>query len=95
VFKTSGPVNAIRQGENKSIYAIVGRSIFYQIDTISNKIVKCIKFKKHSITAFFCHEEQLVFGNTENKVVVYDLKSFDPDNPDVPLLLSRSSRIRS
>jgi len=70
-------VNAIRQGDNKTIYAIVGRSIFYHIDTITNKIIKCIKFKKHSITSFFCQDDQLVFGNTENKVVVYDLKTFD------------------
>lgn len=26
-----------------------------------------------------------MFGNTENKVVVYDLKSFDPENPDVDM----------
>ena len=64
VYKTSGPVNCLKQGEEKTIQAIVGRNIFYQINRNTNKIDKCIKFKKHSISSFFCHEEQLVFGNT-------------------------------
>lgn len=95
VYKTSGPVNCLRQGEDKTIYAIVGRNIFYQIDRNTNKIIKCIKFKKHSISTFFCQENQLVFGNTENKILVYDLNAFDPENPDVINVLFRNLHRKS
>lgn len=82
VYKTSGAVNCVRAGEDKTVYAIVSRNIFYHIDTQTNKIVKCIKFNKHSISTFFCFENQLVFGNIENKILIYDLNTFDPENPD-------------
>jgi hypothetical protein len=78
-------VNSIRAGEEKTIHAIVSRNIFYEIDMGSNKIVKCIKFNKHSISSFFCFENQLVFGNIENKILIYDLNSFDPEAPEVLL----------
>ena len=82
MYKTNGPVNCLRQGEEKNIYAIVGRNTFYHINRATNKIERCIRFKKHSITAFFCLDNQLVFGNTENKLLIYDLNEFDPENPD-------------
>lgn len=78
VYKTNGSVNNLRPGEGKTVYAIVSRNIFYEIDTGNNKIVKCIKFNKHSITSFFCYENQLVFGNIENKILIYDLNTYDP-----------------
>ena len=56
MYKTNGPVNCVRGGEEKKIYGIVGRNTFYEIDRGSNKIVRCIKFKKHSITNFYCAE---------------------------------------
>lgn len=40
--------------------------------------MKCIKFSKHSVSQFFCKDDLLVFGNIENKLLVYDLKAFDP-----------------
>ena len=72
----------------------MNRNTFYQISRATNQIVRCIKFKKYSITCFFCFEEQLVFGTTENKILIYDLNEFDPENPDVSLFLSRNSLIK-
>lgn len=95
VYKTNGSVNNLRPGEGKTVYAIVSRNIFYEIDTGSNKIVKCIKFNKHSITSFFCYENQLVFGNIENKILIYDLNTYDPEAPEVPFHLVRNLSIRS
>jgi hypothetical protein len=87
-------VSCLRQGEDKNIYAVVARNTFYQIDRGTNKIIKCIKFKKHCITQFFCFEDQLVFGSTENKILIYDLNAFDPENPDVNDALRRNSPIK-
>ena len=84
-YKTSGAVNALRPGENNNVYAVVSRNIFYDIDLTSHKINRCIKFNKHSITAFYCCDNQLVFGNIDNKLLVYDLDTFDPDAPEVAM----------
>lgn len=78
VYKTSGPVHSMRIGkEDGNIQAIVNRNIFYEINPTSNTIVKCIKFQKHSISAFYYKDEQLLFGNIENKVLLFDLKQFN------------------
>lgn len=91
VYKTSGPVHCMRIGdENGNIQAIVNRNIFYEIDPNSNKIIKCIKFHKHSITTFLFKDDLLLFGNIENKVLLYDLKDFNPDTSDVNLSLFRN-----
>lgn len=63
--------------------AVVNRNIFYQINPNGNSIMKCIKFQKHSITTFFCRDDLLLFGNIENKVLLYDLKDFNPENVEV------------
>lgn len=63
--------------------AIVNRNIFYQINPNGNSIMKCIKFQKHSITTFFYRDDLLLFGNIENKVLLYDLKDFNPENVEV------------
>jgi hypothetical protein len=60
------------------IQAIVNHNIFYEINPNNNTIVKCIKFQKHSITTFFYKDELLLFGNIENKLLLYDLKQFNP-----------------
>lgn len=71
-------MNLIIPGENNEIFAIVGRNTFYQINIKTNAIIRCIKFSKHSISQFICKDDLLVFGNIENKLLVYDLKTFDP-----------------
>jgi hypothetical protein len=71
-------VNSIWQGQNNEINAIVSRNILYQIDIKTNSITRCIKFSKHSITSFICLDNILVFGNIDNKLMVYDLSKFDP-----------------
>ena len=76
-------MNSIREGEAGRVCAVVSRNIFYDIDLAGNFINKCIKFNKHSITSFICQDNQLVFGNIDNKLLVYDLQTFDPDQPDV------------
>lgn len=83
MYKTAGTVNLIVPGENNDIYAIVARNTFYQINIKTNAIVRCIKFSKHSISQFICKDNLLVFGNIENKLLVYDLNAFDPENPTV------------
>lgn len=65
----------------------MGRNTFYQINIKTNSIVRCIKFSKHSISNFICRDDILVFGNIENKLMVYDLKTFDPENPTVMIVL--------
>ncbi len=82
-------------GENDEIYAVVARNTFYQINIKTNAIVRCIKFSKHSISHFICRDELLIFGNIENKLLVYDLKAFDPENPTVIFFYKiRNSRLK-
>lgn len=73
----------MRISEEGNILAIVNRNIFYEINPTNNSISKCIRFQKHSITSFFYKDEKLVFGNIENRVLVYDLKDFDPEKAEV------------
>lgn len=40
------------------------------------------------MSQFICKDDLLVFGNIENKVLVYDLKVFDPENPTVRFVLN-------
>lgn len=76
-------MNSLRCDKDKRlIYAVVSRNVFYEIELATNKVVKCIKFNKHSITSFFCLDNLLIFGNIENKMLVYDLKTFEADTPD-------------
>ena len=83
VYKTGGSVNSIREGEEGRVCAVVSRNIFYDIDLKTNAIHRCIKFAKHSITSFIYKDEQLVFGNIDNKLLVYDLSTYDPEEPQV------------
>ena len=84
VYKTSGPVHLMRIGSDEpNIHAIVNRNIFYEINTSNNSIIKCIRFDKHSLTSFIYKDNILVFGNIENKVLVYDLSEFDPESSEV------------
>ena len=74
----------MRIGTNEpNIHAIVNRNIFYEINPKSNAIIKCIRFDKHSLTSFIYKDDILVFGNIENKVLVYNLAEFDPESSEV------------
>lgn len=92
VYKTSGPVHNLRIDEDSgSIQAIVNRNILYEINMSNNSVLKCIKFQNHSITSFFLKDDLMVFGNIENKLLVYNLANYNPESEEVHRFIFRNS----